>query len=50
MEAAGPGNVAKLVNRLSKDLSQLNKTTATPSLVDVNFRQSGNISTSFIIW
>ncbi|EJW87005.1 hypothetical protein WUBG_02082 [Wuchereria bancrofti] len=34
------GNVAKLVNRLSRDLSQLNKTTTAPS-IDVNFRRSG---------
>lgn len=34
------GNVAKLVNRLSRDLSQLNKTTVTPS-IDVNFRRRG---------
>uniref|UniRef100_A0A8R1TMY7 Uncharacterized protein n=1 Tax=Onchocerca volvulus TaxID=6282 RepID=A0A8R1TMY7_ONCVO len=39
METVRSGNVAKLVNRLSKDLSQLNKTTAAPS-VDINFRRS----------
>uniref|UniRef100_A0A1I8EP07 SH3 domain-containing protein n=1 Tax=Wuchereria bancrofti TaxID=6293 RepID=A0A1I8EP07_WUCBA len=37
------GNVAKLVNRLSRDLSQLNKTTTAPS-IDVNFRRSGTMS------
>ncbi|KAM3720900.1 CD2-associated protein [Dirofilaria immitis] len=42
METVKSGNVAKLVNRLSKDLSQLNKTTTTPT-VDVNFRRSGTM-------
>ncbi|VDO31730.1 unnamed protein product [Brugia timori] len=36
------GNVAKLVNRLSRDLSQLNKTTTAPS-VDVSFRRSVSV-------
>ncbi|VDN05148.1 unnamed protein product [Thelazia callipaeda] len=35
------GNVAKLVNRLSKDLSQLNKTTAAASTTEINFRRNG---------
>ncbi|EJD74897.1 SH3 domain-containing kinase-binding protein 1 [Loa loa] len=38
------GNVAKLVNRLSRDLSQLNKTTAASS-VDVSLRRSGTMAT-----
>ncbi|VDP22671.1 unnamed protein product [Onchocerca flexuosa] len=47
METVRSGNVAKLVNRLSKDLSQLNKTATTTPSVDINFRRSGKQSNQF---